>query len=72
MDGDRDRYLLQAEVLEVLNPGGGEIFSTGQNRHRTPSSLLYNGNRSPLTAVNSRGGAVTTHPIEQHRSQRKS
>ena len=63
MDGGGDRYLLGAEVFEVLNPVGYEIFSTAQNRPRNLSSLLYNGNRSPLTVVKSRGVAVTTHPI---------
>jgi len=63
VDGGGDRYLLGAEVFQVLNPVGCEIFSTGQNRPRGPSSLLYNGNRSPLKVVKSRGVAVTTHPI---------
>lgn len=67
MDGGRDRYLLRAEVFEVLNTVGCEIFSTGQNRLRGLSSLLYNGNRSPLAAVNSRDVVVTTHFIYRMR-----
>jgi hypothetical protein len=43
--GQSVQRLARGWMARGLNPGGGEIFRTGPDRHWDPPSLLYNGYR---------------------------